>query len=391
MIIIAIFLISVAESLVAPGNYSYDVDTPNGVRHFVLDVPDSYDAHSAPTHQLHLSFHGLGDTCYRFREYVRLHELKSEALVIYPCGIPGFREMPSWNAGRCCGNKTTDDVLFVKIIIDFVKALTTFDNSNVVLSGFSNGAMLAELLGCVMSDEIKAVASVSGVVVMNPGGKKGLKSCDMQYGLSKGGLKLLNVHGDHDTQVPTRGNRILGFPSLKMDIDAWGDRLGCKNYDIKSFNKNITTSTYTNCAASSSVELVELKGVTHEWVKNKEFDTSVFVADFFKGINVFDSLVDQQLRKEKQFIDGDAITPGAADVEKDLKKQAVRAPEAYIRDEELKKLIALEPTRSEEDLKNFVVRTPEAAEREAAESEDDLKQAVRAPQATKRDEVWDQK
>eukprot|EP00916_Digyalum_oweni_P027443 GHVL01044901.1.p1 GENE.GHVL01044901.1~~GHVL01044901.1.p1 ORF type:complete len:252 (+),score=55.70 GHVL01044901.1:522-1277(+) len=251
--------------------------------------------------------------------------------------------------------------------------------------------MLAELLGCVMSDEIKAVASVSGVVVMNPGGKKGLKSCDMQYGLSKGGLKLLNVHGDHDTQVPTRGNRILGFPSLKMDIDAWGDRLGCKNYDIKSFNKNITTSTYTNCAASSSVELVELKGVTHEWVKNKEFDTSVFVADFFKGINVFDSLVDQQLRKEKQFIDGDAITPGAADVEKDLKKQAVRAPEAYIRDEELKKLIALEPTRSEEDLKNFVVRTPEAAEREAAESEDDLKQAVRAPQATKRDEVWDQK
>ncbi len=48
----------------------------------------------------------------------------------------------------------------------------------VYVTGFSNGAMMSESLGCLMSSKFRAVASVSGVVELNKTAADSLTTCD---------------------------------------------------------------------------------------------------------------------------------------------------------------------------------------------------------------------
>ena len=62
--------------------------------------------------------------------------------------------------------------------------------------------MMAEVLGCVMTDKFKAVASISGIVELNYTAADSLKTCDNLVEQSGKSVDVLNVHGTLDPIVP---------------------------------------------------------------------------------------------------------------------------------------------------------------------------------------------
>lgn len=71
----------------------------------------------------------------------------------------------SFNAGSCCGaapNKNSDDVSFARAMVEYTVKNMCGDDSNAFATGFSNGGMMSNRLGCQAADLFKAVAPVAG-------------------------------------------------------------------------------------------------------------------------------------------------------------------------------------------------------------------------------------
>ena len=68
----------------------------------------------------------------------------------------------SWNAGGCCGtapDRRVDDVGFVRAIASWLKSAMCADD-DLFAMGFSNGAMMANRLGCDAADLFRGIAPV---------------------------------------------------------------------------------------------------------------------------------------------------------------------------------------------------------------------------------------
>merc|ERR1712157_693818 len=130
----------------------------------------------------------------------------------------------AWNSGTCCGFKQdspTDDFAFTRTVLEQVQEKLCVDPNKIWASGFSNGAMMAEVLACKMNDVFSAAASVSGVVELQPGNGGGLTACDNAVKNRTKRTSVLNVHGDLDPMVPWQSDPIAGFPSIPDDFKRW--------------------------------------------------------------------------------------------------------------------------------------------------------------------------
>jgi len=194
-----------------------------------------------------------------------------------------------WNSGTCCGFKEkspTDDFAFTRAVLAQVTPKLCIDPSKIWASGFSNGAMMAEVLACKMNDVFKAVASVSGVVELQPGNNGGLKACDEDVMNSSKRTSVLNVHGDLDPLVPWQSDPIIGFPSLPTDFVAWAKRSSCTSGPTQVFQQGkYTIQRWTDCTNGAQMDLVKNHGGSHEWPSDSDFDTTSYMHDFFNNVS----------------------------------------------------------------------------------------------------------
>merc|ERR1712151_529215 len=195
----------------------------------------------------------------------------------------------AWNSGTCCGlkeNSPTDDFAFTRTVVGQVREKLCVDNEKVWASGFSNGAMMAEVLACKANDVFSAVASVSGVVELQPGNRGGLKACDEAVKNSTKRTAVLNVHGDFDPMGPWQSDPIAGFPSIPDNFKAWGERSGCTGAPATVFQKGkYTIQRYSSCANGAQFDLVKNHGGSHEWPSDSDFDTTAYMHDFFNNVS----------------------------------------------------------------------------------------------------------
>ena len=75
------------------------------------------------------------------------------------------------------------------------------DRTRVAAVGFSNGALLSELLGCQLSDRLTLVAPVSGPLPVSVAA-----SCRPARSIS-----VLETHGTADRAIPYAGGRFVGI------------------------------------------------------------------------------------------------------------------------------------------------------------------------------------
>jgi len=170
--------------------------------------------------------------------------------VVYPQG-----EGNAWNAGRCCGHASGDDVAFIRAVIDELTAHGDVDRTRVYVAGMSNGAFMAQRLACELADRVTAVASVSGSLVLD--------TCAPSRP-----VPVLEIHGVDDDIVPLNGGMVAGlttFPPTMSNMKAWAKRDSCAPSAAMSRDGIASIYTWSHCRGGVTVVLEEVAGVGHTW------------------------------------------------------------------------------------------------------------------------------
>jgi len=195
----------------------------------------------------------------------------------------------SFNAGKCCAPANVmnlDDVGLARALVSQLSSQLCIDESKVWAAGFSNGAMMSEVLACQASDVFSAVASVAGVVELSPGGSTGLQECAQAYQATGVPASVLMVHGSDDPVVPWIGNFFVGYPSIPDNLAHWVSLNGCTDHGTQTYsNDDYTNTIYKKCTNGTQVELLENSGGGHTWPQHSDFDTTEYLLGFFARVS----------------------------------------------------------------------------------------------------------
>ncbi len=138
----------------------------------------------------------------------------TETAEVYPC------PPECGHCGKCGWASCNDDVGFLKKLFGRVAADFDVDTSRYYVSGFSNGAMMANRIACEASTLIAAVAMIGGRV--EPGFE-----CTPSTP-----VPLLQVNGGADEVVPFDGRVSLSgyfYASTASIAEHWNDGAACAN------------------------------------------------------------------------------------------------------------------------------------------------------------------
>lgn len=186
-------------------------------RNFLLFSPASLGNRQAP---IVIALHGGLGNALAFQQNLGLNG-QAAAMgfrVAYLQGTPVTRatlRRRVWNAGGCCGSAArngVDDVGYIAGAIRELEAQGLVSGGNIWLVGHSNGAMMAYRFACERGSMIRGVVGIAGAVTV--------PNCR-----GAGNLKVLEIHGEADANVPVRGGRGIGrsgvaFPSLDETVRA---------------------------------------------------------------------------------------------------------------------------------------------------------------------------
>ena len=149
--------------------------------------------------QIVIGLHGFGDTSRRFAYYTALHNsADSNTLVVYPEAAPGKDgTKKGWNAGYCCGSGffgELDDSGFIIGLVEKLKQEHNAPDAKVFVTGFSNGAFMAQRLAAEHPEVIDGAAIASGSI--------GTEDKSLS---PKQPVPILLMHGEKDKIVPFNG------------------------------------------------------------------------------------------------------------------------------------------------------------------------------------------
>ena len=194
-------------------------------------------------------------------------------VVVYPQGIN-----KSWNAGRCCGHNSNDDVGFIRDLIDRLVADGGVDPRRVFVTGMSNGAAMAQRAACELAGRITAVASVSGSLLVD--------SCSPSRAIS-----ILEMHGTADSVIPFRGGFHAGLGQFRPTVsvmEQWARLDGCGDSPAVTRSGITRTSTWGGCRGHAVVVLDSITGGGHYWFGPEnlagEPDATQATWDFFSHV-----------------------------------------------------------------------------------------------------------
>jgi polyhydroxybutyrate depolymerase len=134
--------------------------TSNGVeRTFSIFLPTGHDSGAAAPAPLVLALHGIGMNASSMSWLTGLDMVAERHgfVVVYPEAKDG-----NWNEGVIGGD--TDDVGFIRDLLDQLLGTYRIDPRRVYVTGLSKGGYMANRLAIELSDRIAAVAPVSAVL-----------------------------------------------------------------------------------------------------------------------------------------------------------------------------------------------------------------------------------
>jgi polyhydroxybutyrate depolymerase len=201
-------------------------------------------------------------------------------VVVYPDAIGG-----SWNDGRVGmepmqSGMVTDDVAFVKALINDVTVRANVDPSRVAVAGFSNGAMMASRLACELADQLRGAALVAGT-----GGQNYPQVCHPTRT-----VPIMEVHGTSDPIVPYAGGKVADNQGRKRGmalsvadfVSFWSNTSHCAGARETAIKAALAVTKVEAQACTSGSPLVHYRvtGGVHDWFRIQGFDTTKAVWDF---------------------------------------------------------------------------------------------------------------
>lgn len=250
----------------------------------------SPSSNSSAAMALILNFHGDPSDAETQADYTEMDVLaEAEGFyVVYPQGIGDH-----FNAGDCCTGASADDLGFSRQIVDFVGDEACIDLDRVFATGYSNGGYMAYYLACRASDYFKAIASVGGLIAVDPYGK----NCQPENP-----PPVLAFHDTGDPEVDYYYNRrhdeYMGTEDL---VAVFAQKQGCgSEVDVTYSKGEVVCRSHRNCPEGKNATLCTITHGTHAWPNGE--------ADCFEYQGSNDILGNEQIWA---FFVAAAETPGA--------------------------------------------------------------------------------
>lgn len=234
------------------------IRTPDGrMRVYYLQVP----AKPASRMPLVIVLHGADDTAIntiRQTDFARIGR-QQRMLVAF---AQGYKD--TWNEGA--GHTPAevariDDVAFIRAVIGQIEHRYPVDRSRVAAAGFSNGALMVQLLGCRLAGQIKLIAPVSGELPASVS-----PACHPSQPIG-----VLEVHGTADPVIPFRGGPFVGVGggttvlSAPASVRRWATLDACAHAPAVSHDGVRTVTRYPGCRSGVPVGLTAIIGGGHGW------------------------------------------------------------------------------------------------------------------------------
>jgi polyhydroxybutyrate depolymerase len=178
-------------------------------------------------------------------------------LVAYPAGYEG-----TWNegaGGTPARRAGVDDVAFIEAMIEQIEAHYLVNRAEIVASGISNGALMAELLGCRLAGTIDLVVPVEGELPASVS-----PTCHPAKPIS-----VLEVHGTADETIPYGGGHFDGVGggttvlSAPASVARWAKLNSCRTRPSVTTVRGRNVTTYTACRDDVLTRLVTVIGGAH--------------------------------------------------------------------------------------------------------------------------------
>ncbi len=148
-----------------------------------------------------------------------------------------------------------DDVEHVGRVLDQLAEDFCIDERRVYATGMSNGAFMASMLGCKLSDRIAAIAPVAGVSFPKT-------TCGDP-------VPVLAVHGTNDQTVPFENGRIFrmfSYDGAREGVAGWAGHNGCRyQSDAWAEGDSWSVERYGGCIDGAETALVVVERGGHSW------------------------------------------------------------------------------------------------------------------------------
>ena len=162
------------------------------------------------------------------------------------------------NPHRCSWASCGDDIGFVEKVIDYHK--NQYDIKSVIVIGMSNGGMLAQAIGCNLTDKVDAIINIEGMQALG-------MSC-----IPKKPLTMVIYGAKNDTTVPPED--ILAsdgyfYEPMKNTVNDWKNAFNCSNSTKKQILNpaEITEEHFYDCSDGVTITSILDHNNDHDWPK----------------------------------------------------------------------------------------------------------------------------
>lgn len=257
----------------APGDHVFELAHDGITRRYLVHVPPSVPSRPA----LVLALHGGGGHAEQFADENGLDAVADREgfLAVHPDGTgPLAGRLYTWNAGSsCCGwamDHEVDDVGFLEAVLDDLAERTAYDPARVIVTGHSNGAMMAYRFAVEAPERVAAAVPVGGAMALTnrrPGRP----------------VPLLHIHSVDDPRALYEGGEGPPFPGtnrtvvhrpVEEGLAYWARENGCdpeprvaesREGSGVDRGQTLTRLVWSGCDDGAALEHVRLTEVGHGW------------------------------------------------------------------------------------------------------------------------------
>ena len=266
-----------------PGDFVDHLEVAGYERWFTVHLPPGYDPEesrrSGSGLPLVVDLHPYGGTMFQEAEITRMIAKANEEgfAVVHPQALGN---PPSW-WGPLPGLPGQADRRFFLVLMDYLAQQIPLDPDRIYATGLSNGATMANALGCYFANTFAAIAPVAG-------GHADFTNCPMAQPVS-----VLVIHGTLDPTIPYEG-RTGEVPPVHEWAAAWAERNGCvPEPRVEEPAVTVRQETWGECDGGVEVVLYSRIGGGHVWPGSEmaafregvqsEADATDLVWDFFEA------------------------------------------------------------------------------------------------------------
>jgi polyhydroxybutyrate depolymerase len=232
-------------------------------RPYDTNIPASYSP-DKPT-PLVLLLHGFTATPFVEDAVFGLTAVSDARGFLYamPSGTHNSKNEPFWNAtDQCCDTEHSgvDDAAYLAAVIDDMQARYNVDPKRIFITGHSNGGFMSYRMACDSAPRLAAIVSLAGAMW---GDVTRCQPTDK--------VAVLQVHGDHDSEVPYEGFP-PGLPSAHQSVADWAAFDGCSptltptgqtlDLDARIAGAETVVERHDGCAGGAA-ELWTVTGANH--------------------------------------------------------------------------------------------------------------------------------